>query len=248
MKIPFRLPGAAADEQGKVQSGHESGQPPSQARHPNPDHLTPSAPQEKPPVALPLFFLMSHLEDDGPVRIDGVKVGVCEVMGAELDDPKLGAFAGALNALDFPLQLLVRQHPPGLSGMRAGLAEAQPENLPERTRQAAGVPPSAAEGSGVARRHSRPAFLRGVRGEPARRSARPAGSGGVVRSLRSGTKTASDAAARVNSGRIAEGDRRGARGGDRGGPAGHAHRGPPCPLVAPVAAGRARSRRVSCRG
>ncbi len=90
----------------------------------------------KPPPGLPLFFMVSHLEDDGPVRLDGVKLGVCEVMGLELDEPKLGAFAGALNACDFPVQLLVRQHPPDLDGLREKLTEAQPENLPQQTKAA----------------------------------------------------------------------------------------------------------------
>ena len=77
--------------------------------------IEPVAPERKlPPPELPLFFMLSHLEDDGPVRLDGVKVGVCEVMGLEIDEPKLGAFAGALNALDYPAQLLIRQHPPRL--------------------------------------------------------------------------------------------------------------------------------------
>ena len=122
MKLPFRLPWAAVFKKVKGQPGHESGPPRAEPRQPAPDYHAQSAPAQKPPASLPLFFLLSHLEDDGPVRIDGVKVGVCEVMGLELDGPKLGAFAGALNALDFPLQLLVRQHPPGLSGMRAGLS------------------------------------------------------------------------------------------------------------------------------
>ena len=91
----------------------------------------------KPPPELPLFFMLSHLDDDGPVRLDGVKLGVCEVMGLEIDEPKLGAFAGALNALDFPAQLLIRQHPPRLGGMREKLKEAQPEDLPPQTRAAA---------------------------------------------------------------------------------------------------------------
>ncbi len=91
----------------------------------------------KPPPELTLFFMLSHLEDDGPVRLDGVKLAVSEVMGLELDEPKLGAFAGSLNALDFPVQLLVRQHPPVLQGLRAKLDEAQPDDLPEQTRQAA---------------------------------------------------------------------------------------------------------------
>ena len=97
--------------------------------------VEPSAP--KPPPELPLFFMLSHLDDDGPVRLDGVKLGVCEVMGLEIDEPKLGAFAGALNALDFPAQLLIRQHPPRLEGMREKLKEAQPEDLPPQTRAAA---------------------------------------------------------------------------------------------------------------
>ena len=91
----------------------------------------------KPPPDLPLFFMLSHLEEDGPVRMDGVKLGVCEVTGLEIDEPKLGAFAGALNACEFPFQLLIRQHPPRLGGLRANLEEAQPRNLPPQTRAAA---------------------------------------------------------------------------------------------------------------
>ena len=97
--------------------------------------VEPSAP--KLPPELPPFFMLSHLDDDGPVRLDGVKLGVCEVMGLEIDEPKLGAFAGALNALDFPAQLLIRQHPPRLAGMREKLQQAQPEDLPPQTRAAA---------------------------------------------------------------------------------------------------------------
>ena len=89
------------------------------------------------PPEPPLFFMLSHLDDDGPVRLDGVKIGVCEVMGLEIDEPKLGAFAGALNALDFPAQLLIRQHPPRLERMREKLQEAQPGNLPPQTKAAA---------------------------------------------------------------------------------------------------------------
>ena len=100
-----------------------------------PCETTEAAP--KPPPELPLFFMLSHLDDDGPVRLDGVKLGVCEVMGLELDEPKLGAFAGALNALDFPAQLLISQHPPRLGRLRENLQETQPENLPPQTRAAA---------------------------------------------------------------------------------------------------------------
>ena len=91
----------------------------------------------KPPPELPLFFMMSHLEEDGPVRLDGVKLGVCEVLGLELDEPKLGAFAGALNACDFTVQLLVRQHPPRLGRLRENLQKTQPTDLPPQTKAAA---------------------------------------------------------------------------------------------------------------
>ena len=95
------------------------------------------APAPKPPPDLPLFFMLSHLDEDGPVRMDGVKVGICEVMGLEIDAPKLGAFAGALNALDFPVQLLIRQHPPRLGRLRENLEQAQPDDLPPQTKAAA---------------------------------------------------------------------------------------------------------------
>ena len=32
-----------------------------------------TTPAPKPPPELPLFFMVSHLADDGPVRLDGVK-------------------------------------------------------------------------------------------------------------------------------------------------------------------------------
>ena len=94
-------------------------------------------PAPKPPPDPPLFFMLSHLDDDGPVRLDGVKLGICEVMGLEIDEPKLGAFTGALNALDFPAQLLIRQHPPRLGRLREDLSQAQPADLPPQTRAAA---------------------------------------------------------------------------------------------------------------
>jgi len=98
----------------------------------------PAAEGEPPPLPqLPLCFMLSHLEPDGPVRLDGVQLCVTELMGLELDAPKLGAFAGMLNACDFPVQLLVRQHPPDLERMRNELEQAQPGDLPEQTKEAA---------------------------------------------------------------------------------------------------------------
>ena len=105
-------------------------------RGPREEAAEPVLEEPKPPP-LSLFFMLSHLEDDGPVRLDGVKLAVLEVMGLELDEPKLGAFAGSLNALDFPVQLLIRQHPPVLQNLLNTLAEAQPDDLPQQTREAA---------------------------------------------------------------------------------------------------------------
>ncbi len=92
--------------------------------------------QPKRPPDLGQFLMLSHVEEDGPVRADGAKLAVFEAAGEELDEPRIGAFAGALNALDFPVQLLVRQHPPRLDTLRVRLAEAEPENLPPQTREA----------------------------------------------------------------------------------------------------------------
>ena len=91
----------------------------------------------KPPPALPVFFMLSHIEEDGLVRLDRVKLAVLEVMGMELDGPKLESFAGALNALDYSVQLLVRQHPPRLDGLREALRQTRPANLPDQGIEAA---------------------------------------------------------------------------------------------------------------
>ncbi len=97
---------------------------------------SPPVVEEKSPPELPLHFMVSHLDEDGIVRLDGVKVAACEVMGLEIDEPKLGAFAGALNACDFPFQLLIRQHPPRLGALKDRLRDTQPADLPPQTRAA----------------------------------------------------------------------------------------------------------------
>ena len=111
--------------------------PPGRSQPETAESMEEAAVEVKPPPPLSLFFMLSHLEEDGPVRLDGVKLGVLEVMGLELDEPKLGAFAGSLNAVDFPVQLLVRQHPPVLGRLREKLTEAQPNDLPKQTKDAA---------------------------------------------------------------------------------------------------------------
>ena len=130
-RLTRRGAGSAPDGAVAPQAIPEGGLP----TEPEPGATT-ETPPLKPPPDLPLFFMLSHLDDDGPVRLDGVKLGVCEVMGLEIDEPKLGAFAGALNALDFPAQLLVRQHPPRLERLRENLKQAQPADLPPQTRAA----------------------------------------------------------------------------------------------------------------
>ena len=59
-----------------------------------------------------------------------------EVRGLEVEQPIMGAFAAVLNALDFPVQLLVRQHPPRLGALRDSLAERRPSGLAEGVAQA----------------------------------------------------------------------------------------------------------------
>ncbi|MYD36327.1 MAG: DUF87 domain-containing protein [Dehalococcoidia bacterium] len=95
----------------------------------------PGSEQEASPLAR--FFMLSHVDEDGPVRVDGVKLGILEALGLELDEAKLGSFAGALNAMDFPVQLLIRQHSPEFSRLRQQLSSEQPDNLPPQTTAAA---------------------------------------------------------------------------------------------------------------
>ncbi len=121
----------------RIKTPRAEGPPDGAAAPQTQEPAEPQAPAPKPPLPLPPFFMLSHLEEDGPVRLDGVKLGVCEVMGLEIDEPKLGAFAGALNACDFPVQLLIRQHPPRLGRLRESLQQAEPESLPPQTRAAA---------------------------------------------------------------------------------------------------------------
>ena len=65
-----------------------------------------------------------------------MKLGVCEVMGLEIDEPKLGAFAGALNALDFPAQLLIDSTRRAWDG--CGRSSSRPSRRPSpQTRAAA---------------------------------------------------------------------------------------------------------------
>ena len=94
-------------------------------------------PVSKVPPGLATFFFLSHIEDKAVVRLDEQKVGVLEVMGLELDLPALEGFAGALNALEFPIQILIRQHPPRMRVLRDALLEARPPDLTDQARSAA---------------------------------------------------------------------------------------------------------------
>ena len=195
-------------------------------------HTHEAAAEPKPPPPLSLFFMLSHLEDDGRVRLDGVKLSVLEVMGLELDEPKLGAFAGSLNALDFPVQLLVRQHPPVLATLRKNLDQAQPEDLPQQTRDAADSLGRLLTGlesrEGILDRrfyavceHTRGDELRGLLGP-----------GRPGRVSPDGQRAAAPGAG-LGPGRLAQRPRRGGRAFHRGQPPRHPHRRPPDPLPAP---------------
>ena len=142
--------------------GRAAATPPAKGADPAPQATTPEAPEPKAPPGLSLAFMLSHLEDDGPVRLDGQKLGVCEVLGLELDEPKLGAFAGALNACDFPLQLLVRQHPPGLGKLRDDPRTSAAGGSAAANEGGGPVPAAAAGRAGDTRGHPRPSLLRRV--------------------------------------------------------------------------------------
>ena len=100
--------------------------------------------EPKPPPPLSLFFMLSHLEDDGPVRLDRVKLAVMEVMGLELDEPKLGS-----------LRRIAER--PGLPGATAGApapagvgepseSRSWPRPSPRTCRNRPATPPSPWDG------------------------------------------------------------------------------------------------------
>ena len=59
------------------------------------------------------------------------KIVVFETRGNEITAPILGAYAGALNALEFGIQILIRQHPPRLGPMRREMRENRAQDLTE---------------------------------------------------------------------------------------------------------------------
>ncbi len=83
----------------------------------------------KPPKPLGRYFPVARVAEETVVRPGGAEVSVMEVRGVEAEQPLIAAFAGVLNALDFPVQLLVRQHPPRLKSLREAIAGQRPDGL-----------------------------------------------------------------------------------------------------------------------
>ena len=94
-------------------------------------------PEEAPPPGLKSLFNLAWLEDDGPVRPDGTKLSILEIDGVEVNTSALGAYAGLLNALDFPAQILVRQHPPQMDSMIAQMNARRPDYLSDKVQESA---------------------------------------------------------------------------------------------------------------
>ena len=66
---------------------------------------------------IPKFLGVSGIADEAIVRGDRARVSVIEFGGVVLNGPNLGGFAQMLNGLDFPFQLLIRQHQPNMDQM-----------------------------------------------------------------------------------------------------------------------------------
>ena len=107
---------------------------PDEIQHPMTEERAPKKPKTPPPLTR--YFPIAGLHEATIVRLGGVEVSVMEVRGLEVEQPIMGAFAAVLNALDFPVQLLVRQHPPRLGALRDALEERRPSNLAEGVAQA----------------------------------------------------------------------------------------------------------------
>ena len=83
------------------------------------------------------LFNIAWLEDDGPVRPDGTKLAILEIDGVEVTTSALGAYAGLLNATDFPIQILVRQHAPQMQSMVEEMIARRPDHLTDKVMEAA---------------------------------------------------------------------------------------------------------------
>ena len=83
----------------------------------------------KPPKPLDRYFPIARVNEETVGLLGGVEVSVMEVRGVEAEQPLVAAFAGVLNALDFTVQLLVRQHPPRLQSLREAIAGQRPDDL-----------------------------------------------------------------------------------------------------------------------
>ncbi len=116
----------------------------------------------------------AHIRTRGrpPYLSDGLPSCVwCEVMVLEIDEPKLGTFAGTLNACDFPSAAPHQAAPAGprqAQGQARGSTAGTPSTADGGGRR---VPLQAPDRPGGAGRHPRPAFLRRVRVHPLRRVA-----------------------------------------------------------------------------
>ena len=95
------------------------------------------APEEPALPDLKALFNLAWLEDDGPVRPDGTKLSILEIDGVEVTTSALGAYAGLLNATDFPIQILVRQHAPQMGSMVDDMRARRPDHLTDKVQEAA---------------------------------------------------------------------------------------------------------------
>ena len=110
---------------------------------PTPETDSSEEPAPKPPPDLSLFFMLSHLEDDGPVRLDGVKLGLCEVMGLEIDEPEAGRLRRGAQRPRLP-RSVAHQAAPAASWRVEGQAHRSPTGRPASRRRR--PPPSPSSG------------------------------------------------------------------------------------------------------
>ena len=81
---------------------------------------------------------MSHgLRTTALFAPDGTKLSILEIDGVEVTTSALGAYAGLLNATDFPIQILIRQHAPQMQSMVEGMIARRPDYLTDKVLEAA---------------------------------------------------------------------------------------------------------------
>ena len=83
------------------------------------------------------FLGIAGFDDDAIIRGDRRRVSVIEFGGVTVNGPNLGGFAQMMNGIDFPFQLLIRQHQPNMNSMAEEMLQRRKPGMTDKLNEAA---------------------------------------------------------------------------------------------------------------